>query len=331
MIVVGTRRAAFAVVAGMAALVAVPDIAQADDAVAAFPSRFVRLVVGQAPGGTTDVIARAMATRLSERWKQNVIVENMAGASGNLGAQNVARAEPDGYTLLMTYEGSQAMNPHVLPTTAFDAVKDFSPIATVARAGFLLIASPKTGIEDFATLVKRARAAPATLTYGSAGAGSANHLIGEMLQSKAGIRLRHVPYRGAPQATTDLIAGQIDLAVVSIPSIMGQVAAGTVRALAVTSAERSSALPDVPTAAEAGVAGFAVTPWWGILAPAKADPALVRKIADDINAILAEDSIKATFGKLGAEVFVTTSAQFGELMAEDVRKWGVTVKEIGLK
>lgn len=326
-----TRRDLLAGGVGLMGLGIGARAAAADEPIEAFPSRFVRLVVGQAPGGTTDVIARAMAGALAGVWKQNVVVENMAGASGNLGAQHTARAAPDGYTLLMTYEGSQAMNPHVLPTSAFDAVKDFTPLGTVARAGFLLIAGPKTGIADFATLVERARANPNALTYGSAGPGSANHLIAEMLQAKAGIRLRHVPYRGAPQATTDVIAGQIDTAVVSIPSIMGQIAAGTVKPLVVTSGQRSSALPDVPTAAEAGVTGFAVTPWWGILGPLGMDPKLQRKIAADIAAILADPTISATFRKQGAEVFSSSPEAFGALLKDDVDKWGAVVKEIGLK
>lgn len=326
-----TRRGVLALAAGFTSGAFGLRGALAQEPIESYPTRFVRLVVGQAPGGTTDVIARAIASGLSKAWKQNVIVENMAGASGNLGAQHVARSEPDGYTLLMTYEGSQAMNPHVLPTTAFDAVKDFAPVATVARAGFLLIAGTKTGIDDFATLVKRARAEPGTLTYGSAGAGSANHLIGEMLQAKAGIRLRHVPYRGAPQATTDVIAGQIDTAVVSIPSIMGQIAAGTVKPIVVTGGQRSAALPDVPTAGEAGVTGFAVTPWWGILAPVGIDARLVKKISAGINGLLDDPEVEATFRKQGAEIFKSTPEAFGALLKSDVEKWGVVVKDIGLK
>lgn len=305
--------------------------AMAAEPVSAYPSRVVKLVVGQAPGGTTDAIARAVATGLSQRWKQNVIVENVTGASGNLGAHTVARAAPDGYTLLMTYEGSQAMNPHVLPTTAFDAVKDFAPVATIAKAGFVLIAGPKTGIEDFKTLVARARAAPDTLTYGSSGAGSANHLIGEMLQSRSGIRLRHVPYRGASQSTTDVIAGQIDTAVVSLPSILGQLEAGTVKPLVITSAQRSSARPDVPSASEAGITGFDVTPWWGILAPAQTDPALVTKLATDINGLLDNEDFAASLRRQGADIFRSTPEAFGSLLEADIRKWGAVVKDIGLK
>lgn len=296
-----------------------------------FPSRIVKLVVPQAPGGTTDVLARAIAGKLAETWKQNVIVENIAGASGNIGTQHVAQAEPDGYTLLVTYEGSQAMNPHVLPTTAFDAIKDFAPVATLARAGFLLVAGPKVAVKDFAGLLALARDKPDTLTYGSAGAGSANHLIGEMLKSKAGLRIRHVPYRAIAQATNDTIGGQIDTAVVSIPSVIGQVMGGALRPLVVTSASRSALLPDVPTAAEAGVAGFDVTPWWGILAPARTDPKLVAKIAADINGLLKSDEIRGVFQKQGAEPFVTTPDQFAKLLAGDVEKWGRIVKDIGLQ
>ncbi len=296
-----------------------------------FPNRVVKLVVPQSPGGTTDVVGRALAGKLAEIWKHNVIVENIAGASGAIGTRQVSVAPPDGYTLLFTYEGSQAINPHVIANQNFDAVKDFTPIATVAKAGFMVVASPKLEAKNFAEFLALVRSKPDGLTYGTAGAGSANHLIGEMLKNQAALRIRHVPYRGAAQAITDVMGGQIDTAVTSIPSVIGQIGAGTLKPLAVTSAGRSSAAPDVPTIAESGVPGFDVTPWWGVLGPAKMDPALVAKIARDVNELLKSPEIMETFRKQGAEVFASTSAEFGALLAADVEKWGKIVQAIDLK
>lgn len=294
----------------------------------AFPTRIVKLVVGQAPGGTTDILARAVAARLGDAWKHNVIVENITGASGNIGAQQVARATPDGYTLLMTYEGSQAINPWVLPPAGFDAVKDFTPILTIARAGFLIVTGPNSQMKSIADLVAAAKAKPDTVTYGSSGAGSANHLIAALLEDRSGIRLRHVPYRGASQSVTDVMAGQIDFAVASIPSSIGNVSAGNLKALAVTSAERSAALPQVPTVAESGVPGYDVTPWWGILAPPGMDPALQAKISGDLRKILEDPAVKETFAKQGAEVFVRSPQDFQALLAKDVEKWGELTRKI---
>lgn len=305
--------------------------APADVLAQEFPSRVVKLVVPQTAGGTTDVLARAIAGRLAEKWKQNVIVENIGGASGSIGTQQVAAAAPDGHTLLVTYEGSQAINPHVIPNSNFDAVKDFTPVATLARAGFLFIGSPNLAASSFAELLALARQKPDGLTYGSAGAGSANHLIGEMLKAQANVRIQHVPYRGIAQAITNVMGSQIDLAVVSVPSVIGQIGSGTVKPLAVTSAARSSVAPNTPTVAESGVPGFDVTPWWGILAPAKMDARLVQKIAADINDLLRSEEIKAVFQKQGAEPFVTTSADFGKLLEADVDKWGKIVADIKLK
>ena len=296
-----------------------------------FPTRIVKLVVPQAPGGTTDVVGRAIAARLGEIWKQNVVVENIVGASGNLGSQHVAQSAPDGYTLLMAYEGTHAMNPNVLSSTPFDPVRDFTAIATVARAPFLVVARRQTPITSFRDFLALARDKPDALTYGSAGIGSANHLIGEMLKASAQIRVRHVPYRGAPQAITDVMGGQIDVAVASLPSVIGQVSGGELKPLAISSATRSALLPDVPTVAESGVIGFDVTPWWGILGPARMDPQLRRKIADDINAALLSADLVTGLRRQGAEPFVTTSDAFTALMEADLAKWAKLVKQIELK
>lgn len=311
--------------------VALAGLCQVGASAQEFPSRLVKLIVPQAPGGTTDVVGRALANRLGEKWKHGIVVENVAGASGAIGTQRVAISPPDGYTLLFTYEGSQAINPHVLANQNFDAVKDFTPIATVARAGFMVVASPKLSARTFSELLALARDKPDVLTYGSAGPGSANHLIAEMIKSAAKVRIQHVPYRGAPQAITDVIGGQIDSAVASIPSVIGQIDSGSLRALAVTSASRSTAVPNVPTIAESGVPGFDVTPWWGVFGPPGMDPKLVTKIAADINEIVKADDFRATLAKQGAEPFASNTESFGKLVVADIAKWGKIVQAIDLK
>lgn len=296
-----------------------------------FPTRVVKLIVPQAPGGTTDVLGRAIATKLSEKWKQPVVIENVTGGSGAVGSRQISVASPDGYALLFTYEGSQAINPHVIANQGFDAVKDFTPIATVARAGFMVIASNKLPVKDFAGFIALAREKPDELTYGSSGPGSANHLIGEMIKSAAGVRIRHVPYRGAAQSLTGVMTGEIDSAMQSVPSMAGQIDAGAIKPLAVTSAQRSTAAPNVPTIAESGVPGFEVTPWWGVLGPPNMDPALVKKIGADLAEIINSADLKDTFRKQGAETFQTTQPEFAKLLAADVEKWGKIVSQIQLK
>lgn len=296
-----------------------------------FPARAVKLIVPQAPGGTTDVIGRAIAGKLAEKWKQPVVIENVTGGSGAVGSRQVSQSAPDGYVLLFTYEGSQAINPHVIANQGFDAVKDFTPIASVARAGFMVIASPKLPVSDFAGYLALARAKPDELTYGSSGPGSANHLIGEMIKSAAGVRIRHVPYRGAAQSLTGVMSGEIDSAVQSVPSMAGQIDGGAIKALAVTSARRSSAAPNVPTIAESGVPGFDVNPWWGLLGPPNMDAALVKKIGADVADILSAPDVKETFRRQGAETLRISQPEFARLLAADVEKWGRIVAQIQLK
>ena len=285
----------------------------------------------EAPGrGGVDLVARTVAEQLGTSLGQSVVVENQSGGGGIVGSMATARAAPDGYTLMVGYVGTHGTNPAVrkLP---YDAVKDFTPIATVARAGFMVVASPKLSARTFSELLALARDKPDVLTYGSAGPGSANHLIAEMIKSAAKVRIQHVPYRGAPQAITDVIGGQIDSAVASIPSVIGQIDSGSLRALAVTSASRSTAVPNVPTIAESGVPGFDVTPWWGVFGPPGMDPKLVAKIAADINEIVKADDFRATLAKQGAEPFASNTESFGKLVVADIAKWGKIVQAIDLK
>ena len=296
-----------------------------------YPQRMVRFVVPQAAGGTTDVLARAVGERLSKRWGQPVVVENVAGAAGNIGTSSVAKAAPDGYTLLVTYEGSQAINPHLYANTPFDPVKDFQTVATFARAGFYLIVGPKLPAKTFGEFVALAKGRSDPLNYVTSGVGSVNHIIGEMIKAEAGINMVHVAYRGIAQAIVGISGGHVEAGVAAVPSVIGQVQGGDVRAIAVTSSRRASVSPDVPTLSESGLPGFDVEPWWGLLGPAGLDPAVVARINADVNAILAEPDMQAFMAKIGAEPYATSPEQFSALLKANLERWGAVLKQTGLR
>src|SRR4051794_6163392 len=290
-----------------------------------FPTRTVKFVVPQTPGGATDVFARKFAQVLSEKWGQPVIVENRAGAGGVIGTDAVAKSAPDGYTLLVTYAGSQAINPSLYAKIPFDSVKDFQTVATLAVTPFVLIVQPKLAVKDLAEFVALARAKPDALTYASSGNGSVNHLLGEMLKAESGIRMLHVPYRGVAPAITDVIGGQVDSAFSSVPSVLQMVQSGKVRALAVSSARRIAIAPEIPTIAEQGFPGFDVNPWWGILAPAGIDMAIVRKINSDVGTILRTREMIDFLAAQGAEPLITSPDEFLKILQADVVKWAKVV------
>ena len=295
-----------------------------------FPARVVKLVVPQTPGGATDVFARKIGQLLSERWGQPVVIENRAGAGGVVGTDVVAKSIPDGYTLLVTYAGSQAINASLYPKLPFDTVKDFQTVATLAVTPFILIVNPKLPAKDLAEFVALARARPDALTYASSGNGSVNHLLGEMLKAESGIKMLHVPYRGVAPAITDVIGGQVDSAFSSVPSVLQMVRSGNVRALAISSARRISAAPEIPTIAESGFPGFDVNPWWGILAPAGTDMAIVRKISGDVDSILRTNEMIDFLAAQGAEPFINSPEEFLKILEADVVKWAKVVKSAGV-
>jgi tripartite-type tricarboxylate transporter receptor subunit TctC len=296
-----------------------------------FPTKPVRIIVPQTPGGASDALARAIAQKLNDKWKQPVVVENRPGAGGNIGTELVAKAPGDGTTLLMSYAGTQAINPSLYNSLPYDSVKDFAPVATLATVPFVLIVNKNLAATDLRQFLALAREKPDQIAYGSAGNGSVNHLLGVMLGSEANVRLMHIPYRGAAPALTDLMSGQIQAVFTSLPSVIGHIREGAVRPIAVTSAKRAGAAPDVPTIAESGVAGFDVSPWFGVLAPASTPQALVRQINADINAALRESDTIERFKGQGAEPFITTPEQFLALLQADVEKWATVVKASGAK
>jgi tripartite-type tricarboxylate transporter receptor subunit TctC len=295
-----------------------------------YPSRIVKLIVPQTPGGATDVFARKIGQLLSEKWGQPVVIENRAGAGGVVGTDVVAKSAPDGYTLLVTYAGSQAINPSLYQKIPFDSVKDFQTIATLASTPFVLIVHPKLPAKDLAEYVALARARPDALTYASSGNGSVNHLLGEMLKTEAGIKMLHVPYRGVAPAITDVIGGQVDSAFSSVPSVLQMVQTDKVRALAISSAKRVAAAPEIPTIAESGFPGFDVNPWWGILAPAGIDATIVRKINEDVANILRTKEMIDFLAAQGAEPLITSPEAFLKILEADVVKWAEVVKSAGV-
>ena len=308
----------------LAAIAAVSPVHAQD-----YPSRLVHLVVPQAAGGGTDTFARAIGQKLGERWGQPVVIENKAGAGGVVGTDFVAKAPADGYTLLVTYEGSQAINQSLYQNLPFDSLKDFVAVATIAVTPFILVVGPRAEAKTLKEFIAFARANPDRLTYGSAGNGSVNHLLGEMLKTEADIRMVHVPYKGASAAIADVMGGHIDAAFASVPSVISSVQSNVVRALAVSSAKRVAVAPEIPSIAEAGFEKFDVNPWWGILAPAGLSPAIAQKISADIAAILKTPEMEQILAKQGATPLISSPDAFRALLAQDIEKWRKVVKASG--
>jgi tripartite-type tricarboxylate transporter receptor subunit TctC len=298
-------------------------VVQAQD----FPARPVKILVPQTPGGASDALARIIAQKLGESWGQPVVVENKPGAGGNVGMEVVAQSPADGYTLLMSYVGTHAINGALYKKLPFDPEKDFAPVATLATLPFVVVVRADAPFKTLGDLVAAARRG--RLTYGSAGNGSVNHLLGEMFNTAAGIKLVHVPYRGAAPAMQDLMAGQIDLVFTSLPSVAGAIRNGTLRPLAVTSAKRAASFQDIPTIAESGFAGFDVNPWFGLFAPAGVPEHIVAKINGDVNALLRTPDVVDKFMAQGAETYPTDPAAFGRVLKADIAKWSEVVKASG--
>lgn len=313
------------------ALATILTAAMGAAAAQSYPAKAVKIVVPQAPGGATDVFARHMAEKLGALWGQPVVVENRAGAAGIIGTDAVAKAEPDGYTLLLTYAGSQAVNQSLYSKIPYDSVKDFATVATVATTPFLLVVGTNSPLKDFPSLIARAKAEPGRVTYSTSGNGSINHLLSESLNVEAGIKLMHVPYKGIAAALLDVASGNVDTAFAAVPSALSLVNGGKLRAIAVSSARRNASLPDVPAIAEMGYPGFDVSPWWGILAPANTPRPVVDKINADVAKVLQTEGSRAFFHGQGADTLITQPEQFHAMLESDVVKWAKVVKASGAK
>ncbi len=295
-----------------------------------YPDKPIRFVVPYPPGGGTDVIARIVQVRLQAALGQNVLIENKGGAGGSLGTDVVAKAAPDGYTVLFTLS-SHTINPAIFPKLPFDTQKDFEPIGLVASLPQILVANIALPVRNVADLTAQAKAAPTKFSFASVGNGSPGHLAGELQVIRTGAPMQHIPYRGGGPAVTDVMGGQVPLLWVSIPAAAQFVKAGKLKALAVSTTKRSSTFPDVPTMQEAGVADFEVDSWYGMLVPAKTPKAIIDKLNKALNTVLAEPAIRAQLLEQGAEAVGGTPEALGKLITAEIPKWVKLAKDANIK
>jgi tripartite-type tricarboxylate transporter receptor subunit TctC len=296
-----------------------------------YPTKPIRFIVTFPPGGSADLIARALVPVLGDRLRQQVLVENRPGAGGNIGMELVARAAPDGYTMGLGAAGALAANVSLYPKLPYDPVKDFAPVSNVAFVPFLLIANPSLPVNNLQELVALASAKPGQLMLGYGGNGTAMHLSGELFKLMAKIQLVNVPYKGSGPAAVDTVSGQLPLAMVDVASAIAQVKAGRLKALAVTTARRISAAPDVPTFAEAGLAGYEATGWFGVVMPAGTPPGIVGRMNTELVAALKRQEIRERVIAAGAEPSPSTPEEFGALIRSEIVKWAEVVKASGAK
>ncbi|ALD93025.1 LacI family transcriptional regulator [Cupriavidus gilardii CR3] len=309
-------------VCGMAAVAP----AQADPA---WPSKPIRLVIPFPPGGGTDILSRLVANQLTQSAKWTVVPDNRPGAGGTIGIAEAVRATPNGYELVMGQKDNLIVAPWLYKTVKYDPTKDLVAVTHVAYTPIMIVAPANSPFKNIADVVAAAKRAPGSIKYGSPGNGTTIHLAAEIFSQAAGIKLLHVPYKGSNAAMMDAIAGNVDLMVASVPSAMAQIKAGKLRALAVTSATRSTSLPDVPTLAESGYKQVDVSTWYGIFAPAKTPREVVDKLATEVNKQLATPAMIQAIHEQGAEPKVMTQKQFADLVQSDYRKWKTIVQESG--
>jgi tripartite-type tricarboxylate transporter receptor subunit TctC len=288
---------------------------------ASYPTKPIRLVVPFTPGGSTDILARAIGQELTKAWGQSVIVDNVPGAGGSLGADKVAKATPDGYTLLMGHIGTLAVNPSLYPALPYDPIKSFAPVAWVARVPNVLVVNPQVAARSVQELVALAKSQPGQLNYGSGGNGSAANLATEYFKLQTGSSLLHIPYRGTAPAVNDLIGGQIHVLFTGAPAVLSQIKNGQLRALAVSSPQRLPALPDLPTVAEAGYKNFEADQWYGVVAPAGTPREIVAKLNTQINLSLNSAELKTRLNNEGAIATPTTPEAFGKHIVSEIARW----------
>jgi len=320
------KRRAFVFATAAVAVSLAPLVTQAQPA---FPTKPITIIVPFSAGGTTDILARVVGLYMGTDLGQPVVVDNRAGAGGNIGGQAAARATADGYTLFMGTVGTHAINQSLYKKMPFDPIKDFAPLSRVAMVPNLLVANPSQPYKNVKEMIAYAKANPGKINFGSSGNGSSIHLSGELFKQMAGVDMQHVPYRGSAPAVSDLLGGQISVMFDNMPSAIPHVKGGKLRALAVTTAKRSPALPDVPTIAEAGVPGYEATSWFGLLAPAGTPAPIVAKLNASILKALADPEVKKKLAEQGAEPFGEKPEQFAAFIQAETAKWGKVVKDSG--
>jgi len=319
------RRSSF-IAAALAAVLAAGGAAAQD-----YPNRPIRLVVAFAAGGTTDFVARQLADKAKASLGQNIVVENKPGANGAIGAEYVAKSEPDGYTLFFSTAGALAINPSMRADLPYDSLKDFTPVSPIARNTVLFAINPTLGINSASELVARAKEKPGTITVAITGVGAISHLSVEMLQTAAKIKLQPVPYRGAGQAVADFIGGQLNAMSAEVPVLIGQIKAGKAKILAVSAQQRSDVLPDVPTFAELGYADVVADNWSAVLGPAKLPPAVVARLNTAFNAVVKDPEVHRKFADNGVSTVGGTPADLTDLIARETARWRKVVKDTGVK
>jgi tripartite-type tricarboxylate transporter receptor subunit TctC len=296
-----------------------------------WPQKPIRLTVPSPAGGGTDILSRVLANRLAETLKQPVIVENKPGAGGNIGVDATAKAAPDGYTIVMGQTANLAINPTLYTNLPYDPLRDLAPVALVADSPVVLVVGAESRFKTLADIIAAAKTKPGDITFATPGSGTVSHLVGEMLAGTAGVKLLHIPYKGASQALTDLMGGRVDMFFSSVPSALAQIKGGKLRAIAVTSKVRSPSLPDVPTVAETGFPGFDATTWFGILAPANTPQTIIDKLNAEINAALTHPEVRDKIASEGGGPLGGTTAQFTQLLTAELNRWGGIVKASGAK
>jgi tripartite-type tricarboxylate transporter receptor subunit TctC len=296
-----------------------------------YPDKPIRLIVPFSPGGVTDTSGRLIAEGLSRRLGQQVIVENKPGASGNIGTQSVVNASPDGYTLVLGFDGTLVINPHVFDKFPFDTLKDLAPVGKIGDATLILVAHPSFPAKTLQEVIALSKKDPKGISYGTSGVGGTPHIAGELLNLQTGSRLVHVPYKGGGQAMADALGGQIPLVYTAVAGALTHVKGGRLVPIAVSSLKRSSSLPDTPTFIESGVADFEASSWVGILAPAKTPRPIVEKLNRELNALLASPETAEKLATLGIAPTPGTPEHFGEQMKRDLEKYGKVVKAAGIK
>ena len=321
-------RYACVILAGIATMAFSPF---ADAQSPAYPTKPIRLVVPFPAGGATDILARAVAQKLTEAWGQSVVVDNRPGAGGNIGSELVARALPDGYTLEMGTVGTHAINASLYPKMPYDHMKDFVPVILVAGVPNVLVVNPSVPANSVQELIAYAKANPGKLNFASSGSGTSIHLSGELFKVMAGVQMTHIPYKGSAQALQDLIGGQVQLMFDNLPPSLPQIKAGKLRALAVTTAARAAALPDVPTIAESGLPEFEASSWFGVLAPTGTPPPIIAKLNAEIGKWLATSEAKEKLVAIGANIAGGTPEDFARHIAAETLKWAKVVKDSGAK
>ena len=295
-----------------------------------YPDKPIRLIVPFPPSGGTDIMARVVAQRLGDANKWTIVIENKPGAGGNLGVDAAAKSKPDGYTLVMGQTSNLAINPWLYKDLPYDPLKDLVPIALVGEGPIAIAVRAESPLKSLADLVAAAQAKPGAITMATPGSGTVSHLAGVRLMQVANVKFEHIPYKGASQAIPDLLGGNVDFYMSSVPSIQGQASAGRVRILAVTSTKRSPVFPSVPTVADT-YKGFTAVTWYGILAPAGTPAPIVAKLNTEINKALKDPAVREAIGKDGGEVLGGTPQQMADLMKSDHAAWGAVVKASGAK